>query len=78
LPILFYRVATTAAVPFLALFGFMFLCVRTILAATVRLVGWHLAWPPVLVDGEPPPDSHRTRSMRSRTSPVESRRSGNS
>jgi hypothetical protein len=54
LPILFYRVTTIVAVPFLALFGLMFLCVRTVLAASMRLVGWQLAWPPILVDGEPP------------------------
>ncbi|WP_162601330.1 hypothetical protein [Occallatibacter savannae] len=55
MPILLHRVLTFAAVPFLALFGFAFLCVRAILAAGMRLAGLELAWPPVMVNEEDQP-----------------------
>lgn len=72
MPILFTRIITILAVPFLALFGIVFLCVRTVLSASMRLIGWQLAWPPVLVEGDQPqPHSHvrmRTPHRQSRAS----------
>jgi len=47
LPILFNRVLVFIAVPFLALVGLLFLCVRVLLAGSLHIVGWKLAWPPV-------------------------------
>jgi hypothetical protein len=49
LPILFNRVLVFIAIPFLALVGLLFLCVRVLLAGSLHIVGWKLAWPPVEV-----------------------------
>ena len=69
MPILFNRIMTILAVPFLALFGIVFLCVRTVLSASMRLIGSQLAWPPVLVEGDQPqPQNHvRMRSPQRRS-----------
>jgi hypothetical protein len=51
--LIFHRIVTIVALPFLALLGLLFLCVRVALAASMRLLGWNLAWPPVeLADRE--------------------------
>jgi len=51
--LIFHRIVTIVAFPFLALLGLLFLCVRIVLAASMRLLGWNLAWPPVeLADRE--------------------------
>jgi hypothetical protein len=40
---------TLVAIPFLALTGFLFLCIRKGLRVMALLLGCDLAWPPVLV-----------------------------
>jgi len=62
-----HRVATIVAIPFLTLFGLLFLCVRTAFAMSLRVFGWELAWPPVPVgDPDQQIESSHSRSRRSR------------
>jgi hypothetical protein len=46
----FQACVTFIAVPFLALVGLLFLCVRKALELMDLFLGWGIAWPPVLVD----------------------------
>jgi hypothetical protein len=41
------RFATAIAIPFLAVVGLLFACLRLLLRALMRIAGWDLAWPPV-------------------------------
>ena len=46
----FQNTVTVLALPFLAVVAFAFEGVRAALRFAFALVGWKLAWPPVLVD----------------------------
>lgn len=47
---LFRRTIAIVAVPFLALIGLLFLCLRAGWTFVARRFGWELVWPPVLID----------------------------
>ena len=50
-PVVFvHRFAAIIVIPFLAVLGFLFACLRRVLATFMGLVGWDLAWPPVEVE----------------------------
>lgn len=60
------RFATAIAIPFLAVVGLLFACLRLLLGTLMRTVGWHLAWPPVEVGKT----SETSRTREESASPV--------
>jgi len=44
-----HRLAAVIAIPFLIVLGSLFACLRFLLGAFMRIVGWDLAWPPLEV-----------------------------